>query len=229
MAVETNPQPFKPLDGEEVKQDVLRHIERQLSEDTRFKKSVVYHEPRPIADVTIKSRTMPDEHVLVEVYPQLKTWKDDNRILTEKLDRFAREWKGEIEKVKAAQEAKMKQLEEENEQLKIENLQLKTELRSKADSVRHNMLEPGWQSFTVHVEGETVLEPERTRQELASYQPAPSETPDLAATGETVGKQPEEIVVAGSDGRFAPAPKPANEGAVVGGGQRPSNVVGRPK
>lgn len=224
MGVEANVPLYKPLDGEETKKRFFQEIDRALSDDTRFKKSVVYHEPWCEWQIFLHVKGMPPDEIWIESHPQLKTWMEENRILTEKLDRFKREWDAAMAKIEHNYSLKEQALKQERDEALAERDQLRSELRLKAENVRGVATVSGWETIVVKGATEKVEEPERVRQELEQ---AAGEAE--AASEETIGKQPSEAYVMRSDGRFSPAPVAANSGAVVGGGQRPSSVVGRPK
>ncbi len=219
---------YQPLNGEEFRDQILAkcvpefraQVERQLNQDTRFKKAIVYH--RLGWKVTIRYEALAVAHDELVLHGETVTRLEveENRKLRAKVKTFENEWKAQTDKIRAESALLIEQAQRERADVERELSKTQAELlRLKAaqQGVEPKLLRdtlPQVAEFSV--EQPIIEEPERVRQELEALE-------------EKVGRAPEELVSVGTDGQPAPHPRAANRGAVVGGGQRPSAVVGKPR
>ena len=221
MELMTEPVVYAALNGEELKDLVLLRVRQRLAEDNAmFKRSLVYHRVAFEVPLRFTCFGQPSTDVLIgQGEMEARTLQQENRHLSDKLERIKKEWDMQVARLAGEYAAKEQPLRQELDFARARLQELEAELRGKFETVRPSppLVRPdGGTTFEIVIEQPPIEEPDRIRAELE-------------AADETVGKSPAEVASTDTDGHPVRPPEAANRGAVVGGGQRPANVVGKPR
>lgn len=217
-------QVYSALSGDEVRQAVLQEIEKYLKDDYRFKKAIAYHRLSWKWNLNFKAFQQPEQDLTVQGEVTAKKLEDKVAQLEQQLASKDSEWKRALEAAvqERHQETATLQLEIRSWQDKYNELAALLEnqaspapaaLAQEADPVPS---EDGSVEFSVSAVKPEIEQPDKVRESIAD-----------GLEGVVVGKTPQEAHIPDTDGK--PAPASTARGAVVGGGKRPTNVVGRPR
>jgi predicted RNase H-like nuclease (RuvC/YqgF family) len=226
MASVDLPRPiYSALNGEEIKRMVLKDISVYLDNDTRFKRSVAYHLPEYTIRVDLSSQGQPTEEVILRGTPPIRTLEAEKLHLEDVIEALKQKHQEALDYEKGKHARLVEKLDAQIEKLQqqvsearavAEKLDEKLKSRRSAES-KQSVGEDGSTQFSITIQQPPIEEPDRARDALEKSE------------NQQVGRSPEEVANLDSQGQPAPPPAPANRGAVVGGGQRPANVVGKPK
>lgn len=216
---ETETPVYSAINGDEFKRKVLDDVRVYLENDTRFKKAIAYHRLRYTVKLLFSAYGQPEEEVTVRGEAQARTLAEENLHLRDQLEAAEKEQRAAMARQTSEYEHRIAALHGELLGSQAYNQQLQDELRGKAVNVRSQApreSEDGATEFSITIDQPTIEEPGRMRAELETSE-------------EKVGRSTAESRSVDTQGRPVEPPQPANRGAVVGGGQRPTNVVGKPR
>lgn len=219
MIPETSAPVYSAINGDEFKRKVLDDVRVYLDNDTRFKKAIAYHRLKYTVKLLFSAYGQPEEEITVRGEAEARTLAEENRKLRDDAEAAEKEWRSRLERKASEYEQRIAALQAELLGSQAYNQELQDELRGRAVNVRSQPpreSEDGATEFSITIDQPVMEEPGRVRAELA-------------ASEERVGRAPGEAHSVNTEGKPVPPPEPANRGAVVGGGQRPTNVVGRPR
>jgi hypothetical protein len=220
-------QVYNALTGEEMMLKVLSEIKKHLQEDGNFRRASTYHKLEWTWKISFKAFGRPTQEATVQGDVTAQTDEAKISLLQSSLQQVQQAHKLELQSIREKHSAELNEARQQFEK-QLADLRAVTDITvvskvqdalEESASREYPEDSSGAVEFEVSAEQAPIEEPDRIREDL-----------EIGAGLEnvTVGNEPSEARVTDSTGAVAPAPR-AGRGAIVGRGQRPANVVGRPR